>query len=134
MIRSESTVDRDVLMGGGWQGSVSAPPWRRPPYRRPTTSPRRAPRVCRSRPNAPPSATSPRSSHRPATTTSSRSTAFAPPLFTQRILLVAADGRPYAATTGAGIGGVEPHYPATKSTPECPQQAVRQSPIRLDGA
>lgn len=31
-----------------------------------------------------------------------------PPLFTQRILLVDADGRPFSAMVGAAVGDVEP--------------------------
>jgi hypothetical protein len=34
-----------------------------------------------------------------------------PPLFTQRILIVSADGRVFAAMIGAGIGDVEPVTP-----------------------
>lgn len=34
-----------------------------------------------------------------------------PPLFTQRILLVDSDGRPFSAMIGAGVGDVEPVTP-----------------------
>jgi hypothetical protein len=37
-----------------------------------------------------------------------------PPLFTQRILLVGTDGRPFSAMVGTAAGDVETRYDATE--------------------